>query len=224
MNPGDFVSGFTAYHWRADEGLALSDYEVMARESGFRLIAGVDEAGRGPLAGPIVAAAVMLSGPIAGVNDSKQLTEKKRESLYAQILSGGHQVGVCVIEASEIDAMGLQPANYASMTRAAEALAPEPEILLVDGFRISGCRFEQRRIIKGDGLSQSIAAASIVAKVTRDRIMVELDGLYPAYGFARHKGYGTKVHMEAIEEYGPCAVHRRSFAPIARALETGSLL
>ncbi len=218
------MNDFSPYYWRSDEDLPLSDYEVTARESGIQFIAGVDEAGRGPLAGPIVAAAVMLSGPIDGVNDSKQLTEKMREVLYEAILSGGHRVGVCVIEASEIDEMGLQPANYASMARAAEQLEPKPEILLVDGFKISGCRFEQQKIIKGDGLSQSIATASIVAKVTRDRIMIELAARYPEYGFARHKGYGTKVHLEAINEYGPCVVHRRSFAPIARVQETGSLL
>lgn len=218
------MSVFTPYHWRSDEDLPLSEYEVKAVAAGLRFVAGVDEAGRGPLAGPIVAAAVMLSAPIEGVKDSKQLTAKKREGLYELILSGDHVVGVSIIEAWDIDAMGLQQANYASMIRAAEQLAPAPEILLVDGFSVSGCRFKQRRIVKGDRLSQSIAAASIVAKVTRDRIMVKLDERYPEYGFARHKGYGTKVHLEAINQYGPCVVHRQSFAPIARVQQTGPLL
>ena len=222
--PGECVSNFVSYRWSAAHHIPLSDFESKYCEAGYQTIAGVDEAGRGPLAGPIVAAAVILSAPVDGVNDSKQLTEKRRAVLYDQITSGEHAVGVCVIEAPELDAMGLQQANYASMVRAAEQLTPPPELLLVDGFTIAGCPFEQVRIIKGDSLSQSIAAASIVAKVTRDRIMVELGTRYPKYEFARHKGYGTKVHLEAIDRYGPCEVHRRTFAPISRALESGTLL
>jgi ribonuclease HII len=165
----------------------------------------------------------MLSGPVEGVDDSKKLTEKRRETLYEILQRGDHQIGVSIISSTELDEMGLQPANYAAMARAAEQLSPEPQILLVDGFKISGCRFMQQKIIKGDQKSQSIAAASIIAKVTRDRIMVDLDSQYPVYGFARHKGYGTKAHLEAINRHGSCPVHRQCFAPIARVQETGSL-
>lgn len=217
------MSKFIPYHWPLNDHAPLAEHERVAVGSGLRLLAGVDEAGRGPLAGPIVAGAVMLAGPIEGVNDSKQLSEKKREILYAAICDGTHAVGITVIEATMIDSMGLQQANYAAMVQAAEQLVPAPQLLLVDGFTIRGCPFEQKKLIKGDQLSQSIAAASIVAKVTRDRIMVELDSAYPEYGFARHKGYGTKAHLEAIHQYGPCPAHRRSFAPIAQAIESGTL-
>lgn len=192
----------------------LYTFERTALGAGRRFVAGVDEAGRGPLAGPLVAAAVMLSGPVVGVNDSKQLSEHARNTLYDVIMEGSHSVGVAMVDASSIDTWGIQSANYRAMAEAAAALRPEPDFLLVDGFRIHGCPTPQERIVRGDQRSASIAAASIIAKVTRDRIMMELDVKYPEYGFRRHKGYGTKAHFEALRRYGPCQEHRKSFAPL----------
>lgn len=192
-------------------------FEREAAANGFHRIAGVDEAGRGPLAGPIVAAAVVLAGPVPGVDDSKKLTAAQRERLFEQLHADGHAIGVAVIEPGEIDRYGIQCANYAAMARAVAAIVPEPDYLLVDGFEIKGCALPQRRIIKGDRLSASIGAASIIAKVTRDRIMDKLAGQYPEYGFADHKGYGTAVHLDALRRLGPCPVHRMSFSPMADA-------
>ena len=209
--------------WIDDPTIPLLEFERQMWNSGIQRIAGVDEAGRGPLAGPVVAAAVILAGPVDGVNDSKKLTAAKRERLFGEISQGNHAVGIAVIEADEIDRNGIQAANYAAMAQAAQGISPLPEFLLVDGFAIKGCAIPQKRIIKGDQLSQSIAAASIMAKVTRDRIMVELDVRYPEYGFAKHKGYGTRAHIEAIEKFGPCHIHRKSFAPMSKMIETGEL-
>jgi ribonuclease HII len=197
------------------------EFEREALENGFSRVAGVDEAGRGPLAGPIVGAAVILSAPLAGLNDSKQLTLELRERLFEEICSGAHAVGVAIVSSEDIDRRGIQSANYEVMVRS--AMQVSPDFLLVDGFRIPACPFPQRRLIKGDCRSLSIAAASIVAKVTRDRMMAELDARYPEYGFARHKGYGTAEHLEAIRRHGPCAVHRLSFAPLAQGCESGEL-
>jgi len=211
---------------------AMLAFERTAWDHGFARVAGVDEAGRGPLAGPIVAAAVVLADvapgrtvptELAGLDDSKRLSPAQRETLFARLEAGGHGIGVAVVEAAAIDGRGIQWANYAAMARAVAAIRPAPDLLLVDGFSIPGCAPPQRRIVKGDRLSLSIAAASIVAKVTRDRIMVELDRIYPAYGFGRHKGYATQDHMAAVEQWGPCPAHRKTFAPIGRPLETGEL-
>ena len=210
------MSSLESYRWAVHSDQPMSEFEQAAEAKGYTRIAGVDEAGRGPLAGPIVAAAVILSEPIPGVDDSKKLTEKKRDALYDIIRAGKHVVGVGIVSAEKIDTIGIQPANYTSMINAALQLNPAPDYLLVDGFAISDCPFPQLRIIKGDQLSQSIAAASIIAKVTRDRLMRDLDARYPEYGFARHKGYGTKLHMAAIEEHGPCPAHRKTFAPISQ--------
>jgi len=195
-------------------------FECQAAQAGSRHIAGVDEAGRGPLAGPIVAAAVILGEPVPGVDDSKRLSERRREELYDVLCSGPHAIGVEIIESVTIDSEGIQTANYMAMAGALGHLEPAADFALVDGFTIQGCMTPQLRIVKGDRRSQSIAAASIVAKVTRDRIMRVLDVEFPDYGFARHKGYGTREHLLAIERHGPCRIHRRSFAPIANALET----
>lgn len=199
-------------------------FETNARDLGFLRIAGVDEAGRGPLAGPIVAGAVILCEAVAGLNDSKQLTHETREALYAKLHASEHCIGVAVVTHEEIDAMGIQRANFAAMARAIAALDPAPDYVLVDGFQVPGMAQPQLRVIKGDARSLSIAAASVVAKVTRDRLMMEYDTLYPGYGFARHKGYGTAEHLEALGRLGPCAIHRRSFAPLAQRHETGVLL
>lgn len=205
---------------------AISDmmaFEAEAMSNGFRRIAGVDEAGRGPLAGPIVAGAVVLAEPIEGLNDSKQLTARRREALYAQLHGGRHAIGVGIVEAAEIDRHGIQTANYSAMAQAVAALDSPPDFLLVDGFMIRGCAVPQKAVIKGDSRSFSIAAASIVAKVTRDRIMDSLDAQYPDYGFARHKGYATREHLDALRRLGPCPAHRMSFAPICRPPAPGDL-
>lgn len=183
---------------------------------GFGCIAGTDEAGRGPIAGPLVAAAVMLDAPLYGLNDSKQLSEKQRDELYTQLHNGGHAIGVAIKSAHDIDRYGIQQANLSAMAESVAALSPAPEFVLVDGYHLDGLSQQTMRVIKGDSRSLSIAAASIVAKVTRDRILLEMDKQYPGYGFARHKGYGTREHLAALAELGPCPEHRRSFAPLAQ--------
>lgn len=192
-------------------------------KEGFSRVAGVDEAGRGPLAGPIVAAAVVLSAPIARLNDSKRLSEPDRRTLSRLIISEKNLVGVASVPAREIDAIGIQQANYKVMREAILALREPPDFILLDGFAVSGISQPVMRVIKGDARSLNIAAASIVAKVTRDEILLEVDRLYPEYGFASHKGYGTREHLDAIRRYGPCPEHRRSFAPFSRELNTMEL-
>jgi ribonuclease HII len=199
-------------------------FEQQAFASGFRRVAGVDEAGRGPLAGPLMAGAVVLSHAVPGLDDSKRLTEARREALFAELLAGAHAVGVGVVEAGELDRMGVQRANYTAMARAVAALSPPPDFLLVDGFNLPGVSQPCLRIIKGDQRSLSISAASIIAKVTRDRRMAELDREYPGYGFGQHKGYGTAAHLAALARLGPCPEHRRSFAPLAEMDRSGGLL
>jgi ribonuclease HII len=216
MNPVDWLTTALEH--------PMTELERRAAASGILRIAGIDEAGRGPLAGPVVAGAVILSTPINEANDSKKLTARQREQLFASITDGSHSVGISVIEADQVDVLGIQSANYAAMSQAAQALDCEPELVLIDGFSVPGCPFPQKKVIKGDQRSMSIAAASIVAKVTRDQLMKEWDSRYPEYGFARHKGYGTKAHMNALEKYGPCPIHRRSFAPLSKQLESGQLL
>ncbi len=198
-------------------------FEREASALGFVRIAGVDEAGRGPLAGPIVAAAVILAGPVAGINDSKQLSYGQRESYFERLMAGGHAIGKAIIPAAEIDRQGIQRSNYQAMADAIRGLHPAPDYLLIDGFAVPGLAQPQRKIIKGDSLSQSIAAASVIAKVIRDRMMVEYDDAYPEYGFAQHKGYGTRAHLEAITRFGPCPIHRMCFAPLSRPQESGYL-
>lgn len=190
-------------------------FEDQAKASGFRRIAGVDEAGRGPLAGPISGGAVILAYPIDGLNDSKKLSEAQREALYEELIAGPHAIGAAMISPRELDQLGLQAANYRVLFDAVQQIAPPPDFLLVDGFSIPGCTIPQERIIKGDARSLSIAAASIVAKVSRDRVMRELDVQYPEYGFARNKGYGTAAHLAALAKHGPCPAHRSSFAPVS---------
>lgn len=202
---------------------AMFQLEREVHNAGFTRIAGVDEAGRGPLAGPIVAAAVVLSDPVPGLNDSKQLSRSQRETLFDTLHGGDHAIASCIIEAPRIDAVGIQSANYTAMTQALTGLRPAADFALVDGFRLPGCPLPHDRVIKGDARSQSIAAASIVAKVTRDRIMEELDLTHPGYGFARNKGYGTADHLEALTRIGPCPAHRRSFAPLAHRPVSGEL-
>ncbi len=188
-------------------------FENQARLNGYKMIAGVDEAGRGPLAGPVVSAAVVLPEDfdVSGVNDSKKLSEKKREALFPTLQNHAVAFGIGIADHKEIDRINILQASLLSMKRAVENLNVVPDYLLIDGKFSIDSSIDQRSVIKGDALSLSIAAASILAKVTRDRIMADLDLQYPMYGFRRHKGYPTKAHKQAILTHGPCPVHRRSF-------------
>lgn len=192
----------------------LSKYEEDCFNRGIELVAGIDEAGRGPLAGPVVAAAVILPkhALIEGVNDSKKISEKKREKLYDDIINTAIAWGVGIVDNNVIDEINILNATRMAMHNAIEALKVKPEYILIDAEKkvdTNGIPFMP--IIKGDALSISIAAASIVAKVTRDRMMREYDEIFPVYGFEKHKGYGTKMHTEAIKEHGMCMIHRKSF-------------
>ncbi len=188
-------------------------YERQAYQQGYKLIAGMDEAGRGPLAGPVVAACVILPEDclIEGVNDSKKLSAEKRERLYDIIIEKAVSVGVGIIDEKTIDEINILNATKLAMKKAAEQVKPVPDLLLVDAVKLDNIDIPQMPIIKGDALSLSIAAASIIAKVTRDRLIDEADSIYPTYGFKDHKGYGTPQHIEAIKKYGICPIHRISF-------------
>lgn len=210
----------------------MLQFEQDAWAQGARRLVGVDEAGRGPLAGPVVAAAVVFardfleteaSRSLQGLTDSKQLSAKRRELFYDLLVSNPEiEVGVGIVSADEIDALNILRATHLAMARAIQQLAPLPDLALVDGLPVQGLPVPHRAIVGGDGLSLSIAAASVVAKVTRDRLLVDLAAQYPNYGFDRHKGYGTRAHLAALQRYGPCSAHRRSFAPVAqRVLEFG---
>ena len=192
----------------------LWKYEMDAVEKGYELICGIDEAGRGPLAGPVCAAAVILPVglEIEGLNDSKKLTDKKRRELYDVICEKAVAYGIAFADHREIDEINILQATFLAMRRAVEQLEVCPQLALVDGNRepnLGGV--EVRTIVKGDSLSASIAAASVLAKVTRDRYMEEQDVIYPQYGFSVHKGYGTKAHYAALREHDACPIHRRSF-------------
>lgn len=191
----------------------LWKYEHACYDDGFEIICGVDEAGRGPLAGPVCAAAVILPRDleIEGLNDSKKLTEKRRELLYDIIVEKAIAYGIAFASEQEIDAINILQATFLAMRRALEALSVKPDMVLVDGNREPDLAMPLKTIVKGDSLSANIAAASILAKVTRDRFMLEQDALYPQYGFAIHKGYGTKAHYTALTNHGACPIHRLSF-------------
>jgi ribonuclease HII len=195
-------------------------FEKMYYRRGYQKIAGVDEVGRGPLAGPVVAAAVIL--PKDGISpqlfDSKQISSKKREALYSSILNEALGVGVGVVGQEEIDRINIFQATLRAMVTAIENLPFPPDFLLIDGTQGLKFSVSQKSIIKGDRLSNSIAAASIVAKVTRDRMMLECHQKYPQYNFARHKGYGTKEHRRAIEKFGVCELHRKTFRGVKEYL------
>lgn len=180
----------------------------------IELIAGIDEAGRGPLAGPVVVACVVMpkDSMIEGVNDSKKVSEKKREKLYDIILEEAISYGVGIVDQKEIDRINILNATKEALTLAVKSLTIKPNLILVDALNnIDTCGIPYKSIIKGDASCYNIAAASIIAKVTRDRIIRQWDEVYPQYGFAKHKGYGTAMHIEAIKEYGLCPLHRRSF-------------
>lgn len=196
-------------------------FEAMARRRGYRVVAGIDEAGRGPLAGPVVAAAVILpeNFELPGLNDSKQISEKQRNQFYPLIYERALAVGVGVSRAGEIDQINILQATLQGMSRAIGRLALKPDFLLVDGITPIPIGIEQMTLKKGDSRSLSIAAASVVAKVVRDRIMVAYDRLFPEYGFAGHKGYGSQRHRDAVARYGPCLCHRRTFAGVKEHCE-----
>ncbi len=188
-------------------------FEHQAHEQGFTVVCGVDEAGRGPLAGPVCAAAVILPDGlvIEGLDDSKKLTEKKRDMLYDIIREEAIAYGIAFASVEEIEEMNILQATFLAMKRAVESLGVKPDLALVDGNQKPSLEIQARTLVKGDAKSPSIAAASILAKVTRDRLMTEIAEQYPQYEFPKHKGYGTKLHYEKIMEYGISPVHRRSF-------------
>ena len=200
--------------------LDLWIHENQAREDGYSRIAGLDEAGRGPLAGPVVAAAVVLppSFSVAGVNDSKKLSEKKRNELFDKIFSQAEAVGVGIADENEIDLLNILRASLLAMARAVANLSVVPDFLLIDGtFQITA-EFPQKAIPKGDAASISIAAASIIAKVTRDRLMLHYHKTFPQYDFDRHKGYPTRAHRNSIKTFGCCPLHRKSFRGVKEYL------
>ena len=196
--------------------------EELLHNAGISPIAGVDEAGRGPCAGPLVVAAVILNDANAqelkDVRDSKEVSESKREALFDVIMSVAESVSVIVIPPAEIDERGVHAANLDGMRRAVKGLSIEPAYVLTDGYAIEGLAIPNVAVWKGDQVVTAISAASIIAKVTRDRMMIELDKKYPQYGFAKHKGYITAAHTKALTEHGPCIEHRKSFSNIAALL------
>lgn len=193
--------------------IQLWDIENAIYDEGETLLCGVDEAGRGPLAGPVCAAAVILPRglEIEGLNDSKKLSEKKREALFDLICAQAVSYGIAFASVEEIESMNILNAAMKAMNRAIAQLSPRPSLALIDGNRNSAIEFPSRCIVKGDSKCADIAAASVLAKVTRDRYMLQMAEKYPQYGFEKHKGYGTKLHYEALREYGPCDIHRPSF-------------
>ncbi len=205
----------------ADATISTLYFEEQARSRGAQAVAGIDEAGRGPLAGPVVAAAVILPAgfSLPGLTDSKQLSEKKRDAFYPQIHEQAVAVGIGVATAAEIDRLNILQATLRAMQRAVARLTPSPDHLLIDGITPLPLATSQQTLKKGDSRSLSVAAASVVAKVVRDRIMCSLDRQQPGYGFAKHKGYGTAEHRRAIAELGPSRHHRLTFAGVKEHLE-----
>lgn len=191
----------------------LWELEKQIYSQGYKLVCGVDEAGRGPLAGPVYAAAVILprDAVITGLNDSKKLTERKREELFEPIKTTALSYGIAFATVEEIEELNILNATFLAMNRAIAQLELQPELALIDGNRNSGIELNSQCVVKGDSLCADIAAASVLAKVSRDRYMLQMDELYPQYHFRQHKGYGTKLHYEALREYGPSPIHRLSF-------------
>jgi ribonuclease HII len=199
-------------------------FERQLRRAGARSVAGVDEAGRGPLAGPVVAAAVILPGAwierglpaeLAGLNDSKQLSAAQRDRFFARLtVEAALSFAIASVEPADIDRLNILRATHQAMARALQGLLPQPDHILVDGLPVPMLAGPQTALVQGDARSYSIAAASVLAKVSRDRRMLEYDRAYPAYGFARHKGYPTPEHLEQLRRHGPCPIHRRSFLPV----------
>lgn len=197
------------------------EYELEAKASGKSVVVGVDEAGRGPLAGPVSAAAVILPNGYTHplLDDSKKLSEKKRESIYQDILKDTRiKWGHSYADVDEIDSINILKATHAAMARAVDQLEQSEAYCLIDGLEVPNFPYESQGIVKGDGKSLSIAAASIIAKVKRDHLMVAYAEEFPEYGLERHKGYGTKAHLAALQEFGPTKIHRKSFAPVAQLI------
>jgi ribonuclease HII len=199
-----------------------ADREWLDAGSTARILAGTDEVGRGPLAGDVVAAAVILNPnrPIPGLADSKKLSEKQRRRCYELIIANSLAYAVARASVAEIDRFNILQASLLAMRRAVEGLALQPEFVFVDGNRCPRWQYASRAVVKGDSLVAAIAAASVLAKVTRDQEMVEFEAKFPGYGFAQHKGYPTRQHLAALETLGPCEIHRRSFAPVAKLIST----
>ena len=195
-------------------------HERKLRADGCALIAGIDEVGRGPLAGPVVAAAAILPERFRHktLNDSKKLSAEVREKIYVELTARADVAwAVCVVEVDEIDRINILRASHEAMRRAVMALTTRPDHALIDGLPVRPFPVPHTALVKGDSLSFSIAAASVIAKVTRDRIMVELDQRYPGYEFGQHKGYGTELHLARLKQHGPCPIHRRTFLPVEQA-------
>lgn len=195
-------------------------HEESLHARGFSFVAGIDEAGRGPLAGPVVAAAVILPRGFrhGSLDDSKKLTSRTREAIFAELTTREDILWACaVVDAAEIDRLNILRATHEAMRRAVAQLAPQPTHALIDGLPVNPFPIPQTALVGGDALSFSIAAASVIAKVTRDRMMVTFDAEHPGYEFARHKGYGTPQHLAALKKHGPCPIHRRTFLPVRQA-------
>ena len=207
--------------WRA----APYRYEGQAWRAGATRVAGLDEAGRGPLAGPVVAAAVMFDPTrrVRGVADSKILTAEQRDALYERIHADALAIGVAVVDHLTIDRINILQATRLAMSQALLQIAPPPDLVITDHVALAGLPCPQRNLVDGDARCATVAAASIVAKVTRDRLMLEADTKFPEYGFARHKGYATPEHLAALDRHGPCAIHRRTFAGVWRQGELFTL-
>lgn len=209
---------------RADVSIDRFEFERPLWRAGLTRVAGVDEAGRGPLAGPVVAAAVVLPtrwleaglpAGLEGLNDSKQLTAPQRDRFFAELTTGAEvQFAIAQMDADSVDRWNILQATHRAMNQALAGLSPAPGHVLVDGRRVPSLGYPQTALVKGDARSYSIAAASVLAKVTRDQLMQEFDRRWPAYGFAEHKGYGTPRHLAALAAHGPCAIHRQTFAPM----------
>jgi len=206
---------------------AMFQFEERAYRQGWKIVAGVDEAGRGPLAGPVVAAAVVLPRKFSHdtLNDSKQLTARQRDELFTFLTNDpAIRFGVGIGSVELIDKINILQATHWAMLEALSMLDPQPDHVLVDGLRVPSMKGPQTAIVKGDAKSYSIAAASVIAKVTRDRLMAELHDRYPQYNFAQHKGYATAKHLELLQKHGACPIHRKSFAPIRREMVQTELL
>lgn len=201
-----------------DQKINLYEFEEKLYDAGYHLICGVDEAGRGPLAGPVVVASCILPPflRIEGINDSKQLSAKKRAELYKIIVKNAIDYKIVFVSEKDVDELNIYQATKKGMLEAIQGLSTQPDYALIDAMPLSELKISHDSIIHGDARCASVAAASILAKVTRDEYMEKMDVKYPNYGFKKHKGYGTKAHLEALEKYGPCEIHRKTYAPVSK--------
>ncbi|MCM1130925.1 MAG: ribonuclease HII [Roseburia sp.] len=202
----------------SDQKINLYEFEEKLYDEGYHLICGIDEAGRGPLAGPVVVASCILPPflRIEGINDSKQISAKKRAELFKVIVKNAIDYKIVFISEKDVDELNIYQATKKGMLEAIRGLKTQPDYVLIDAMPLGELKFPHDSIIHGDARCASVAAASILAKVTRDEYMEKMDVKYPNYGFKKHKGYGTKAHMEALEKYGPCEIHRKTYAPVSK--------